>query len=115
MKFCNTWRKIYMFHLLLSSAAPVADWISSTFPIIQTVLIIAIALLAILIIVSVLVIPSKPQNGHNVILGTNNESYYGSNKKQSKEGRLVRQIVYSGVSILILTILYFISFGIYSG
>lgn len=104
-----------MFHLLLSDTAPVADWISSTFPIIQTILIILIALFAISIIVAVLLIPSKSQGGHNVILGTNNESYYASNKGRSKEGRLVRQIVISGVSILVLTILYFISFGIYSG
>lgn len=103
-----------MYPFLLVSG-PVADWISSTFPIIQTILIIAITLFALAIIITVLLIPSNPQGGRNVILGTSNESYYAANKGYTKEGRLKRTIIISAICIFVLTILYFVSFGIYSG
>ena len=104
-----------MLHLLLESESPVADWISSSFPIIQTILIIFITIFAITVIVAVLLMPSNPQNGRNVIMGTNNESYYSSNKSRNKEGRLKKIIIISASCIFVLTILYFISFGIYNG
>lgn len=103
------------FNLLLNDNSPVADWISKSFPVIQTILIILITILALAIIFSVLLQPSKPAGGNNVILGTNNESYYSQNKSHSKEGRLNKIIIISAISILVLTLLYFISFGIYSG
>lgn len=96
-------------------ASPVADWISASFPIIQTILIIFITLFSVVVIVTVLALPSNPDSGRNVILGTNNESYYAHNKSGTKEGRLKRWIVVSAICIFVLTILYFISFGIYSG
>lgn len=104
-----------MFRNLLLADGPVADWISASFPIIQTILIIFIAIFAVVITVAVLMTPSNPSSGRNVILGTNNESYYAHNKSRNKEGRLKRMIVISSICIFVLTILYFVSFGIYNG
>jgi len=100
-------------NLLLSTEVPA--WVAQWFPILQTILIILIAILAIAIIVAVMVQPSKPQGGRNVVLGTNNDSYYAQNKGKTKEGRLNKIIIISSVCIFVFTILYFISFGIYSG
>lgn len=99
---------------LLLNTTPVQNWISSSFPIIQTLLIIAIAIFALIIILAVLFQPSKPAGGGNVITGTNTNSYYAQNKGYTKEGRLTRLISISAISIFVLTVLYFISFGIYN-
>lgn len=98
-----------LYNLLLSAGTPVADWISASFPTIRTILIILITIFAVAIIVTVLVAPAKPAGGSNVILGTN-ESYYGKNKQFTKEGRLKRIMIISSVTILVLSILYYLSF-----
>lgn len=99
----------------LLDTAPVADWIAKSFPIIRTLFIIFITIFAIVVIVAVLAYPFNPGGGRNVILGTNNESYYATNKNRNKEGRLNRIIVISSICIIVLAILYFISFGFYKG
>ena len=97
------------YNLLLSNSRPVADWIATSFPIIRTVLIILITIFAVTIIFAVLLQPSKPAGGHNVILGTN-ESYYSHNKQFTKEGRLKKNIVFSAIVIFVLSVLYYLSF-----
>ena len=100
-------------NFLLSVVVP--DWIATSFPIIRTILIILIALFAILVVYAVLAQPSKPAGGRNVILGTNNESYYSQNKSHTKEGRLNKVIAISAICIFVLSILYFLSFIPYRG
>jgi len=102
------------YSLLLNDSAPVSDWLSRWFPIIQTIIIILITILAIVIIVSILAQPSKPAGG-NVITGNNYDSYFSHNKGHTKEGRLNKIIIISAISIFVLTILYFISFMFYRG
>lgn len=94
--------------------APVSNWISTTIPIVQTVLISLIALLALGIIIAVLFQPSNPEQGMNVITGSN-DSFYSKNKGATREGRLNKLIIISSICILVFTILYFVSFAIYRG
>ncbi|MBR4745470.1 MAG: preprotein translocase subunit SecG [Clostridia bacterium] len=89
-------------------------WVSSSFPYIQGVLIVLIAIFAIVITVAVLLSPSNPDGGNNAITGKN-ESYYGYNKGDTKEGRLNKLIIISSIIILVLAIAYLITFSIYSG
>lgn len=104
-----------LFNLLLDDVAkPVPDWISKSFPIIQTILIILIALSAVVIIVAVLMTTSNPEGGNNAITGTN-DSYYMQHKGGSREGRLKKTIVINAIVIFVLTLLYFISFAVYTG
>jgi protein translocase SecG subunit len=92
---------------LLLADGPVASWISKSFPIIQTILIILIALLAVAIIVCVLLNPSNPDGGSNAITGSN-ESFYSQNKGSSREGRLKKIIIISSACIFVFTVLYLI-------
>ncbi len=73
----------------------------------RTICLILTALASITIIVAVLLQPSNPDGGRNVITGTN-ESYYGQNKGQTKEGRLKRLIIICSVIVLVLTIAFYI-------
>lgn len=102
-------------NLLLDANTPIQRWITASFPIIQTVLIILIAVFAIVVIISVIAQPSKPAGGNNVITGTNTDSYFAKHKSHTKEGRLNKLIIISSISIFVLTVLYFVSFAIYSG
>jgi protein translocase SecG subunit len=99
---------------LLLADAPVANWISKSFPIFQTILIILIALLAVAIIVCVLLNPSNSDGGSNAITGAN-ESFYSQNKGSSREGRLKKIIIISSACIFVFTVLYLILTKIYNG
>ena len=99
---------------LLLADGPVANWISKSFPIMQTILIILIALLAVAIIVCVLLNPSNSDGGSNAITGSN-ESFYSQNKGSSREGRLKKIIIISSACIFVFTVLYLILTKIYNG
>ena len=99
---------------LLLADKPVANWISKSFPIFQTILIILIAILAVAIIVCVLINPSNPDGGSNAITGSN-ESFYSQNKGSSREGRLKKIIIISSACIFVFTVLYLILTKIYNG
>ncbi len=94
--------------------APVSNWVSTTIPVVQTVLISLIAVLALAIIIAVLCQPSNPEQGMNVITGSN-DSFYAKNKGSTREGRLNKLIIIASICILVFTILYFVSFAIYRG
>ena len=67
---------------LLLADAPVANWISKSFPIFQTILIILIALLAVAIIVCVLLNPSNSDGGSNAKIA--NIIEYGKHGQPAK-------------------------------
>ncbi len=98
---------------MLNADKPVAEWVSTAIPIIQTIFLILIVLFSIAIIVSVLFSPSDMDNG-NAITGYN-DSFYSHNKGFTREGRLKRVIIVSAICILVLSLLYFLSFFIYKG
>ena len=73
----------------------------------RSIVLILMAIAAIAIIVAVLMNPSNPDGGRNVITGTN-DSYYAQNKGSTKEGRLKKLIIISSIVILVLTIAFFV-------
>lgn len=81
---------------------------------IRSIILILMAIAAIVITVSVLMQPSNPDGGRNVITGTN-DSYYSQNKGNTKEGRLKRLIIISAVVILVLTITFFVLEHFFAG
>lgn len=81
---------------------------------IRSIVLILLAIAAIAIIVAVLLQPSNPDGGRNVITGTN-ESYYSQNRGSTKEGRLKRIIIICAVLILVLTIAFFIIEHFFAG
>ena len=98
-----------MFNFLL-----VPNWVSSSFPVIQAVLLALITLCAIAIIIAVMIRPSDPEGGNNVITGKN-ESYYGHNKGNTKEGILHKIILIGAIVILVCAVIYFVTVKIFNG
>ncbi|MBQ7352250.1 MAG: preprotein translocase subunit SecG [Clostridia bacterium] len=80
----------------------------------RSIVLILMAIAAIVIIVAVLVQPSNPDGGKNVITGTN-DSYYAQNKGSTKEGRLKKVIIISSIIILVLTIAFFVIEHFFAG
>ncbi len=92
----------------------VPNWVSSSFPYIQGILLALITIAAITITVATLIQPSNPDGGNNAITGKN-ESYYGYNKGDTKEGRLNKIIIICAICILVLTIIYLGTAAYYNG
>ena len=81
---------------------------------IRSIVLILTAIAAIVIIVAVLIQPSNPDGGRNVITGTN-DSYYAQNKGSTKEGRLKKLIIISSIAILVLTIAFYVIEHFFAG
>ncbi len=88
--------------------------VATTLTTIRSIVLILIAIAAIIIIVSVLVQPSNPDGGRNVITGTN-DSYYAQNKGDTKEGRLKKLIIISSITILVLTVAFYVIEHFFAG
>lgn len=80
----------------------------------KSIILILMGIAAIVIVVAVLIQPSNPDGGRNVITGTN-DSYYAQNKGSTKEGRLKKLIIISAVVIFVLTIAFFVMEHFYAG
>ena len=80
----------------------------------RSVILILMAIAALVIIVAVLIQPSNPDGGRNVITGTN-DSYYAQNKGNTKEGRLKRLVIISAILIFVLTIAFFVIEHFFAG
>jgi len=91
------------FRLLCDVSASTATLLTT----LRSIILILTALAAIVIIVAVLIQPSNPDGGRNVITGTN-DSYYAQNKGDTKEGRLKKMIIICSVVILVLTIAFYV-------
>ena len=89
-----------------------AQWISDSFPIIQGVLVVIMALCSIVLIIAILVSPPETGIGNNPITGTN-ESYYSKNKCTNNMGRIRNLIIICASIIAFCSIVYFILYGVY--
>ncbi len=96
------------------NALLVAKWVTKVFPIIRYVILVVLALVAVATIVLVFMQIGQGGNSSNAITG-NADSYYSQNKGGSREGRITK-LIYIFVGILVvLSILFFITFKVYSG
>lgn len=88
-------------------------WIGDSFPIIQGIIISLISVLSIIMIVAILVSPPDIGTGSNAITGAS-ESYYTKNRNKNNLGRIRNLIIICSVTIAVLTIIFFIMFGIFN-
>lgn len=96
------------------NALLVAKWVTKVFPIIRYVILVVLALVAVATIVLVFMQIGQGGNSTNVVTG-NADSYYSQNKGGSREGRITR-LIYVCVGLLVLlSVLFFITFNIYDG
>lgn len=92
----------------------VAKWVSKVIPVIRYIILVMLAIIAVATIVLVFMQIGQGGNSTNVVTG-NADSYYSQNKGGSREGRITR-LIYIFVGILVvLSILFFITFNIYDG
>ena len=99
-----------MFTFVLDVSAETATLLTT----LRSIVLVLMGLCAIAIICAVLFQPSNPDGGRNVITGTN-DSYYAQNKGQTKEGRLKRLVIICAVTILVLTIAFFVIEHFFAG
>ncbi len=103
----NNW-----FNLLLAPTER-PKWIGDSFPVIQGIIIALISLLSIVMVVAILVSPPDSGTGTNAITGAS-ESYYTKNRNKNNLGRIRNLIIICAISIAVLTIIFFILFGIFN-
>ena len=92
----------------------VASWVSKVIPVVRYIILVLLAIVALATIVLVFMQIGQGGNSTNVVTG-NADSYYSQNKGGSREGRITR-LIYVCVGILVLlSILFFVTFKIYDG
>ncbi len=67
----------------------VPQWITKSFPVLESICLVIIALLALTLIVLVFMQINGDSDGNNVLTG-NQDSYYAQNKGGSREGRITK-------------------------
>lgn len=82
-------------------------WISTSFPIIQRVFLVILAILCLAMVVLVFMQITGGSETNNVITG-NQDSYYSQNKSGSREGRITRLIYICLGCIALFSVLYFV-------
>ncbi len=97
--------------LLVPTERP--KWIADSFPIIQGIIIGLISLISIVMIVAILVSPPDAGTGTNAITGAS-ESYYTKNRNKNNLGRIRNLIIICSIVIAVLTVIFFIMFGIFN-
>jgi len=85
-----------------------AEWITTTFPVLKTILICIVAVCAIAVTILVLCQQSNSQGGINGVTGSNVETYYAHNKGNTKEGRLKKATTIIAIIAAFATVLYFV-------
>ena len=90
-----------------SILATVPNWITTSFPILERICLVILALLCVVLIVLVFMQITGGSETSNVITG-NKDSYYSQNKSGSREGRITRLIYIVVGVIALLSVIYFI-------
>ena len=88
-------------------------WITDSFPVLQGIIIGLISLISIVMVVAILVSPPDSGTGTNAITGAS-ESYYTKNRNKNNLGRIRNLIIICAAAIAVLTIIFFIMFGIFN-
>ena len=91
----------------------VPTWISNSFPVIQRVCLVILAIFALALIVLVFMQITGGSETSNALTG-NQDSYYSQNKSGSREGRITRLIYICLGVIAVISIVYFVLMKIMS-
>ncbi|MFQ6723751.1 MAG: preprotein translocase subunit SecG [Clostridia bacterium] len=97
-----------------NNALLVAKWVTKFVPVVRYIILVMLALIAVATIALVFMQIGQGGNSTNVVTG-NSDSYYSHNKGGSREGRITRLIYICVGLLVVLSILFFITFNIYDG
>jgi len=92
----------------------VPTWITKSFPVFEKICLVVLAILCVAMIVLVFMQITGGGETSNAITG-NQDSYYSQNKSGSREGRITRLIYICVGLLVVLSILFFVTFNIYDG
>ena len=90
----------------------IAQWITTSFPIIRIVLLALMVVSAIIMIVLVLLQPSNSE-GIGALGGQTSDTFYSKNKGRSIEGVMKRLTVIFAIVMAVISILFFVTVAIY--
>jgi len=90
----------------------VPNWVATSFPIMQAILVVIISLACIVMIICILASPATTGRGSNALTGAS-ESYYTKHKGRNNQGRIRNMIIAMAVIIAVSAILYFVLYAIY--
>lgn len=85
----------------------VPTWITNSFPVLERICVVILALLALVLIVLVFMQITGGSETSNAITG-NQESFYSQNKSGSREGRITRLVYICLGLIALFSIIYFV-------
>ncbi len=91
----------------MSFLLSVPTWISKSFPILERICLVILALLCLVLVVLVFMQITGGSETNNVITG-NKDSYYAQNKAGSRQGRITRLVYIVLGVIALLCVVYFI-------
>lgn len=83
----------------------VPQWITTSFPVLQKICLVLIALMALALIVLVFMQINGDADSNNVLTG-NQDSYYSQNKGGSREGRITKLAYIMAGLITLFVIIY---------
>lgn len=90
----------------------VANWITTSFPIIRLVLLILMVVLSLALILVVLFQPSN-SDGMGAISGQSSDTFYSRNKGRSLEGIMKRLTIVLSIVLFVISVLFFVTVIIY--
>jgi len=89
-------------------------WVEVSFPIIRVIFIVLLAIMSILMILAVLFQKSGSEGGLGALGGQTQDTYYQKHKSKTLEGILKRATMILGISMGVISILFFVSLLIYN-
>ncbi|MDE7395846.1 MAG: preprotein translocase subunit SecG [Clostridiales bacterium] len=90
----------------------VANWITTSFPVIRLVLLILMVVLSLALIVVVLFQPAN-SDGMGAISGQSSDTFYSKNKGHSLEGVMKRLTIVLSIALFVVSVLFFVTVIVY--
>ena len=103
-----------MINNFLLAAKDVPLWVAESFPTIRLVLLILMVVLAIAMILVVLLQPSTG-DGMGAISGQVSDTFYTKHKGRSLEGVCKRLTIIFGISLFVISLLFFVTVIVFVG
>ena len=97
---------------LIASERTIPDWVASSFPIIQLVIVCILIVCALFMIVAV-VMQHGNTNGMTGITADTSDTFYNRHKGQSMQGKIKKLTIIDSILIMVLCVAYLVLYSIY--
>lgn len=97
--------------LLLADNTELPVWVTKSFPVLEIIFVILLAICSIFMIVAV-ILQKSDSNGVAGITGRSADTFYNRNKSGSLQGKVKKLIMIDAIVILVLAVLFMICYSI---